>query len=134
MKKSKKNFELILQLHGIGSSLKKAFKQTKKAVKKAVNQVGKETERAVNKVPVVNAVAAVAKGLVKGSSAAGQGAEGQATATETAPTITAAQATEGHVGDEMDTYKSRLRKAKGKSYTDQTGGYAQGIKKSLLGE
>ena len=110
MKKSEKEFELILQLHGGGHSGGWVGKQVKKVTSSAAKVAGK----------------------VLGGGAA----EGAAQATEAklAPTITAAQATEGYVGDEMDTYKSRLRKAKGKNYTDQTGGYAQGIKKSLLGE
>lgn len=116
MKKSKKEFELILQLHG---GAKKAVKKVGKAVKKAVKAVGGS-----------------AVSLLTGGSAEGSAAQ----ATEAAaPTMNAAAAIESATEDTKEDLRNRLRNAKGKNYTNRTGSglgqdTMQGMRKSLLGE
>lgn len=67
-----------------------------------------------------------------GKSASGGG---DASAAQAAPTMSAAAAIESATEDSVQDVKNRLRKAKGKNYTNQTAGSTMdSMKKSLLGE
>lgn len=114
MKKSKeeKQFELIIQLHGGGNPLKKAEKAVRKTFKKAVGS-----------------------GLSLLTGGRAEGSDTQAAAAQAAPTMSAAAAIESATEDSVQDVKNRLRKAKGKNYTNQTAGSTMdSMKKSLLGE
>ena len=106
-------FELNIQLHG--------------GAKKAARKIVKPVEKVVKK--------AVGSGLSLLTGGRAEGSDTQAAAAQAAPTMSAAAAIESATEDSVQDVKNRLRKAKGKNYTNQTAGSTMdSMKKSLLGE